>query len=289
MSRFRPEKREQRPDPAPVQQSQPQPQPQPAENMVPVSEEEFNRQKRRKVLRWAGAGTVVALIILAFLYRSTLPADALNHYIDAKKLYDAGKFSDALDAVNGAARDRTQRRNALRLRADIHRAMHQPKDAVDDISGVIEIEPGEVGNYEFRALSYLDLDDAASAARDYSKIIELNNSADAYNGRGLCNLKLNQTQKAIDDFTRAIERQPKVEFYLQRGLAWSSLGETRKAIADFDEAARLRPNLSAVYRARALEKQKIGDTAGAEKDRQTAYRFEKPDRPPLAQVELPKQ
>ena len=281
MSRFRPDEQERPPDPVPAQQ------PQPAAKFVPISAEEFNRQRRQRVLKWASAGLIVAVLILAFLYRSSMPGDALNHYIDARKFYDAGKYSAALDSVNRAARDSSQTLNALRLRADIYRTMYQPKDAVDDITRVIEMQPGVAANHQFRAERYLDLDDPASAAQDYTRIIGLKQSADAYNGRGLCYLKLNQPQKAIDDFTSAIEREPKVEFYLQRGLAHSALGDSKKAIADFDEAVRLRPSLSTVYRARALEKKKMGDAAGAARDLETALGFEKPEKPKLAQVELP--
>jgi tetratricopeptide (TPR) repeat protein len=283
MSRFRPDRREHLPDQEPVVQ------PQPAVNLVPVSAEDFNRQKRQKVLKWASGGVIAAIVILAFLYRFSMPAAALNHYIDAKKFYDAGKYSDALDEVNRAARDSAQRLNALRLRADIYRSMHQPADAIADITRVMEIEPRVAAHYTFRAEQYQELDDPASAAKDYTRIIELDNSADAYNGRGLCYLKLNQAQKAIDDFTAAIGRGPRVEFYLQRGLAYSAVGDAKKAIADFDQAVRLRPTLSASYRARAIEKQRLGDSAGAERDRQTALNLEKPEKPKLAQVELPNQ
>lgn len=286
MSRFRPDERERERPPTPNPAQPPQPQP---AVMVPIPAEEFNRQRRRKFLRWSAAGAVVAVVILAFLYRSTMPAAALNHYIDAKKLYDAGKFSDALDAATQATRDSTQRLNALRLRAAIYRSLRQPKAAVEDMTRVIEIEPSGVQNYQFRAEEYLELDNAPAAARDYTKIIELANAADAYNGRGMCYLRLNQPQKAIEDFTSAIGRRPSVEYYLQRGLAWSSLGDAKKAITDFDEAARLRPGFSAVYRARSIEKQELGDKAGAERDRQTAIRIEQPEKPKLTQVELPKQ
>lgn len=283
MSRFRPEERDRPPESIAVPPSQP------AVNLVPVSAEDFARARRQKILKWGSVAAIVAMLIFAYLYRQSMPVDALNQYQDAKKFYDSGKYADALLAVNRAVPDRSQRLNALRLRANIYRAIHQPKDAVDDMTKVIAIEPSAAADHQFRAEEYLELDDPASAAKDYGRIVELNQSADAYNGRGLCYLKLNQTQKAIGDFSHAIEREPKVEFYLQRGLAYSALGDSRKAIADFDEGARLRPGFSAVYRARAVEKNKIGDTAGAERDRETAYQMEKPDRPPLQQVELPQQ
>jgi tetratricopeptide (TPR) repeat protein len=283
MSRFRPDERKNTPE-----EPLPLPPPQPSVNLVPISAEEFDRQKRQKYIKWGSAGAIVALLILAFLYRSSMPAAALNHYIDATKLYDSGKYTDALQAASAAARDKGQRLSAYRLRAGIYRALHQPKNALDDVSRVIEMQPDSADDYQFRAQTYLDLDDPTNAAKDYSRLIELKNSGDAYNGRGLCYLKLNQTQKAIDDFTRAIDRDPRVEFYLQRGLAWGTLGDHRKAIDDLNQAIELRPELSTTYRARANEEQELGDAAGAEKDRDKATSLEKPTLPPPSQVVLPK-
>jgi tetratricopeptide (TPR) repeat protein len=281
MSRFRPDQREQAP-------AAPRPSPKPSVNLVPISAEEFARQRRQKFLKWGGAGAIAAALILAFLYRSSMPAAALNHYIDAKKLYDSGKYTDALEAVNAAARDRGQRLNAYRLRAQIYRALRQPKDALADATRVIELQPNNAEDYQFRAQTYVDMDDPADAAKDFSRLIELTNSGDAFNGRGLCYLKLNETQKAIDDFTRAIARDPRLEFYLQRGLAWGTLGDHRKAIADLNTAIDMHPELSTTYRARADEKEKIGDRAGARKDRDMATSLEKPTMPPPSQVVLPK-
>jgi tetratricopeptide (TPR) repeat protein len=262
--------------------------PQNVSKLVPIPPEEFARQRRQKFLKWGSGAALVALLIGSFLYRSSIPAKALNHYIDAKKFYDTGKYTDALEAVNEAIRDRGERARAYQLRAEIFRAMHQPKDAAQDITRLIEMQPNAPEHYDFRAQTYLEIDDAASAVRDYTKLIELSNSGEAYNGRGLCYVKLNENQKAIDDFTKSIERSPQVESFFQRGLAWGALGEHRKAIADFDHAIEMRPDLSAAYRARAAEKQKTGDATGAERDRQKAAGLEKPVLPKPAQVALPK-
>ena len=244
-----------------------------ASKFVPIPPEEYARQRRQKFVKWGSGAVFVAIVIGAFLYRQSIPPNALNHYIDAKRFYDSGKYSDALDAVNLAIRDRGNRRERP-LRADIYLAMHQPNQAAQDITRLIELQPAAPENYNLRAQTYLEIDDAASAIKDYTKVIELNNSGEAYNGRGLCYVKLNENQKAIDDFTKAIERSPQVEFYLQRGLAWGSVGEHRKAIADFDRAIEIRSDLSSAYRARAAEKQVIGDVAGANRDRQTAAGIE---------------
>jgi tetratricopeptide (TPR) repeat protein len=272
MFRFRPYERARPPEEVEVLP------PRPNVNPVPISAAEFERRKRRKYLEWGFGGVIATLLSFYFLYRSSIPGEALNYYIDAKAFYDSGKYSNALDAVNKALRDKGQRLKAYRLRAEIFGVMHRPKEAVADITHVIELQPEASEHYDFRAHTYLELDDAASAAKDYTKVIALKRSGEAYNGRGLCYLKLNDTRKAIDDFTKAIELDPKVEFYLQRGLAWGTFGDHKAAILDFDRAIEMQPGSSVIlwycYRARAVEKKTLGDAAGAAQDLQKAASME---------------
>jgi tetratricopeptide (TPR) repeat protein len=267
--------------------------PQPNVNPEPSSPKEFVRRKRKRIrvrrtksgfasraqsLKWVIGGVIATLLMSYYLYRLSIPGEARKYYIAAKESYDAGKYSNALYAVNEALRDRGQRLDAYRLRAEIYRAMLQPKKAVADITRVIELQPGVPEYYDFRAQTYLELDDSASAAKDYTKVIALKTSGQAYYGRGLCYLKLNDTRKAIDDFTKAIELDPKVEFYLQRGLAWSTVGDHKAAMLDFDRGLEMQsaPSMPLwyCYRARAAEKQKLGDAAGAAQDRQKAARMQ---------------
>ncbi len=279
MSRFRPEKLEQTPVEAPAVR--------PSGNLVPIPAEEFARQKRQKQIKWGSALTISALVIFAFLYRSSIPSAALNNYLDAKKLYDSGKYTDALAAVEPATRDNAKRVEAYQLRTAIYRALQQPKAALADISKEIDLRRDDPSNYNIRAQTYLELDDPADAAKDYTRVLELEKSAMAYNNRGLCYIRLNQPRKALEDFTAAIERDPSMEFYLQRGLAWAAVGDHTKAIQDFDHAIQLNSENSAVYRARANSKQQSGDQAGAQQDRQLAAKLERPEVPTPKQVVLP--
>ncbi len=280
MSRFRPDKLAKATERVPVAR--------PSDNLVPMPAEEFARQRRQKFIQWGSAGAIVALVILSFLYRSSIPSTALNNYLDAKKLFDSGKYADALAAVEPATRDKAKRVEAYQLRTAILRAMHQPKDALADITRVIKLRPDDPANYDTRAQTYLELEDPTNAVKDYTRLIELNKSAMAYNNRGLCYLKLGQPRKALDDFTAAIERDPSMEFYLQRGFAWAAIGDQRKAIQDFDNASQLKAENSAIYRARANSKEQLGDRAGAERDRQLAANMERPQVPTPKQVVLPR-
>ena len=231
----------------------------------------------RQFIKVSAYVLLAVLLTGVILYWLSIPGKALTSYNDAKRLYDSGKYSNALYAVNESLRDRGLRLKAYRLRADIYLAMQQFQDAVADITRVIGLQPDLAENYDFRAHAYLELQDAASAAKDYTKLIALNGSADAYNDRGLCYLKLNDTSKAISDFTKAIEVEPRVEFYLQRSLAHSGSGDHPAAIRDLDRALDLQSqSMTAMYcyRARAAEKQKMGDAAGSAEDIQKALAIE---------------
>ncbi|MBS1873379.1 MAG: tetratricopeptide repeat protein [Acidobacteria bacterium] len=283
MSKFR----QSRPDPHPPLEA-PMLASEQAANLVPMTAEEFARLKRQKILRWGIPGVVVAIALGVFLYRFTLPVDAQNSYIAAQKLFDSGKYPDALSAVERATRDRTQRVRALQLRAAIYQSLHRTEEALTDIGRVIELQPKEPGNYRDRARLNLDAGHVEKALADYTKLIEIENGSADYNGRGLCYVKLNQPQRAIEDFTRALEHSQSVESHLQRGLAYASIGDHKKAIEDFDAAMELAPSSSAIYRARANSLIQLGDRKAAEKDRDKAMSIEKPQQPIIEQVTVPK-
>jgi tetratricopeptide (TPR) repeat protein len=232
----------------------------------------------RKLLKWGAYVLLAVLLAGSAVYRSSIPGKALNNYNDAKRLYETGKYSNALYAANEALRDRGLRLKVYHLRAEIYRALQQPKEAVPDITRVIGLQPDVLENYSFRAQVYMELGDPASAAQDYTKIVVMKGSADAYNDRGLCYLKLNDPQRAMGDFEKAIQLEPRAEFYFQLAMAQSAVGNPQQAILNFDRALESQPGLVIAvysYRARAAEKQKLGDTAGSAADMEKALAAER--------------
>ena len=232
-----------------------------------------------KLLKWCALVLLAVLLVGTAVYWFSIPGKALNNYNDAKRLYETGKYSNALYAANEALRDRGLRLKVYQLRANIYRALQQPRNAVADITRVIGFQPDVLENYSFRAQAYMELEDPASAARDYTKIIAMNGSADAYNDRGVCYLKLNDLHNAMADFEKAIQVDPRAEFHFQLGMAQSAAGNPKQAIANFDRALELQPpsSMAAVYShlARAAEKQKLGDAAGSAEDREKAFAAER--------------
>lgn len=220
----------------------------------------------------AAAGTAGAV-----LFWMSIPGKALNSYNEAQRLFDTGKYANALYAANEAMRDHALRLKVYRLRADIYRALQQPKEAVADITRVIDLQPGVVANYDFRAKTYLEMEDPADAASDYTRVIELTKSAESYSERARAYMKMKDAAKAIADLTQAIALDPCADYYLQRGLARSESGDQQQAISDLNRALELEPTSTTAvysYRARGVAKQKSGDASGGVADLEKAEQLE---------------
>lgn len=91
-----------------------------------------------------------------------------------------------------------------------------------------------------------------------------------------------EPDKAIAQFTRSIELNPTAEAYNFRGIAHYDMGDYPKAIADYDEAVRLSPVFAEAVNNRAWTRYKAGDLTGAlddanraiELDNTKAYSFD---------------
>jgi len=114
-----------------------------------------------------------------------------------------------------------------------------------------------------------------AALADFNRALELNpNLSGAYTARGYIYRERGDVQRALAEFTRSIQVEPNVEAYYERGQTYESLGDHQKAIPDLDEAIAMMRDAPYIYRARALVKLKLGDTAGYQEDHAMARKFE---------------
>jgi tetratricopeptide (TPR) repeat protein len=134
-------------------------------------------------------------------------------------------------------------------------------------AGAIKVDPFDLTTYYIRGDIYFNtLDWRKDAIDDFTKIVEINpKDAKAYNARGLAysHDTEDRVEKAIADFTRAIEINPKyAEAYINRGHAYSWLSKyyayrgdrkevANKAIADFTQAIKINPKYAEAYYYRA--------------------------------------
>ena len=134
--------------------------------------------------------------------------------------------------------------------------LHQYKDAIEDFSTAIQLNPKYVDAYYSRGLAKLNLHQYKDAIEDNSKAIQLNPEyVDAYLNRGNAKLNLQQYADAIEDYNRAIHLNPEhVHAYHNRGYAKSELHQDEDAIKDFSRAIYLNPKHVHSYYSRGLAK-----------------------------------
>lgn len=144
--------------------------------------------------------------------------------------------------------------------------------AVNSYDISIKLEPNNAFTHRNRALIKADImKDYVGAISDYDRAIELEpENAIAYFNRAGANVKLFKYGEAIADLDKAIRLKPAAVAYNRRGVAKHNSKDYVGAIADYDWVIVMSPNDATTYLNRAKCKEKLGDTAGAEADRQRA-------------------
>lgn len=179
-------------------------------------------------------------------------------------------------------------------------------EAVHLLDRVVRTRPTDPFAQNALGLAYACLSMNTPASERFSLAIELRPSyAAAYLNRGNVFLKAGQYQLAIEDFTWAIEQEPgNANFFWRRGLALFGLRRYEDARSDFTNSVRVDPSdphgydglgriahemgnyaealrfytsaisyqrdFAAAYVDRARTRERMGDSAGAAADRQTA-------------------
>lgn len=111
--------------------------------------------------------------------------------------------------------------------------------AIHAFSRALELKPDYAQAYLWRGIVYDDLGDTESSLKNYTKSIEIEPSAVAYNNRGIAKAIGANYEEAIKDYDEAIKLKPEYGVALMnRGFAWNELGENEKACKDWTEAKR---------------------------------------------------
>ncbi|MEK7482767.1 MAG: protein kinase, partial [Planctomycetota bacterium] len=94
-------------------------------------------------------------------------------------------------------------------------------EAIEDFSRSISLNDSLAKAYQFRGVSYIQLNEIDKAIEDLSKAIQLNpTNCILYNDRGYCKQTKKDYEGAIDDFNHAIQLDPNyITAYNTRGTA----------------------------------------------------------------------
>ena len=147
----------------------------------------------------------IAIVVLTLV----LPVQSAQMLTDARRLYDAGKYREAIDAVSSASRE----------------------------------GPTEARSLYLVAHSYEKLNDADGAKRVYEQLANRGDDDPwRFVGRSALSLKQRHLADALTAANDAVARGPSIpEAYYQLGLVYSFREDFAKAAAAFDRTTQLDP------------------------------------------------
>ncbi len=177
------------------------------------------------------------------------------------------------------------------FRADVYRELNQNREAVSDLSTIINAKPRlaayrftcETGRlrdqgirvdespvtlgdiYYLRAETRAELGDNREAIEDLNEALKLDpTDTKALALRAEFTSEGGKNDIAVKDFTEAIRQNPADwAKYQQRGNAYLKLGKVKEAMQDFSEIIKRNPHDPGSYLIRALALEKQGDHEGA--------------------------
>jgi tetratricopeptide (TPR) repeat protein len=136
-----------------------------------------------------------------------------------------------------------KRRNDLREceKGTVHINNRQYDEAITELEGVIESNPGNAAAYFYLGMAYDNQKNYELAVAALDKAIELDPEfPGAHNNRGWVHLKTAHYTRAIADFTEEIAFNPNlVAAYLNRANAYHDIRQYRLAVADLEKALKL--------------------------------------------------
>lgn len=159
------------------------------------------------------------------------------------------------------------------------------KDAESRFTTAIGIAPHLANGFLERGLARQNLGEQDQALEDFEHALSLNrNLAAAHTAAGSIYRDRGDLNRAMEEFNAGIRAGASVDAIYQRGQTYESMGEYRKAVDDYNAAILELTDAPYVYNARALAREKLGDTRGAQEDRQKAFALQHPIRRPLAEA-----
>jgi protein O-mannosyl-transferase len=149
--------------------------------------------------------------------------------VKAQELY---KY--ALKDCNAALAAKPDHAKGYEVRQYIYLMQKQHKEAFDDATQLIRLEPQNVLGHYSRGLANMGLGNMELALKDLSACLLINpDYHEALNSRGaiLVN-QYNQYDKALIDFNRAILLFPKGDYYLNRSVCYYKMGDIARSRTD---------------------------------------------------------
>ncbi len=142
------------------------------------------------------------------------------------------------------------------------------RQAIQEFSKAIELNPQYVSSYFMRAYVYAQLEDIQPSLADYNRVIALDpDNANAYNNRGNLKKELKDLKGSLADYDQVLKLSPNdANTYSNRGLVKEELKDFPGAMADFNKSIELSPQSAELYNNRGILRRNLKDVPGAMAD-----------------------
>ncbi len=176
------------------------------------------------------------------------PAAAADFLLMGRLLMRSGQYEEAVRTADAALAITPDDPAAHRLRAEAFLRLDRYGEAIHSLDRHLQAERRagrlpDAAVYRARAQAHAVVGEAAEAADDYTRFLELaRDDAAGYAGRGWSYIVLETPTLALRDFETAIRLDPKnADAYSGRGYALARSGRPAEAIRDAEQALRLDP------------------------------------------------
>ena len=217
------------------------PQPERYREVLPPEVAARRRQQRRVVAAAVICAIVAGLGTWLYSYAASAPERANREYAAGMKLMAQGFYKLAIARFDRPLQIRPDVPEVYLQRGRAKRFTGNLEGAKKDVERALDISPNFVADL---------------------------------NELGFIYLSQNDRQHAAQVMNKAAQTQSSSESHVQLAQLYDSQGDYEKALQNYDLAIAEQTDTLYLYRARAQLKEKIGDKAGAEADRQKAGRLE---------------
>jgi len=205
-----------------------------------------------------------------------LPDEPIAYWLRGRAWSEKGDLKQAMNDYTQALSLDPNRASGYRRRADIFRRLGRVQEAISDLSTAIELRPKVGAIFYDRAGLWWEFGEHQKALNDYSQAIKLDPQMDvARLARANGWINKGELDLALADLEAVVKRHPSwSEAYLSRGSLWLKKGDFERALADFDEAInRQTQNLALAYYSRAVVHSRKSDIDLAIDDYTNAIRY----------------
>ena len=191
-----------------------------------------------------------SLADLKMVTEQLAPGDMTSWQAYAEAFAKAGKFDEALEAVNKIVEANPKVPIGYLLRARMQVMAGNVNSAINDLDEVLVLQPKSVAALMMRATLYVELGDLKEALNDIERILTIDTSnGQALLMRASINAQAGKFPEAIRDLEALLIRDSSnVGIRLQLGMLYQMEKRPRKAVELFDAVLKDEPdNVSALH------------------------------------------